>query len=88
MILNIMSVTRISSTVTTGGTGNIALGHNNDGYTFVVAPHTSGSDAFLRAWVSNTSGQWFLTAVSPNTGVTINNTGLNIRYLLVKIKSM
>lgn len=77
---DIVSATRVVSTVTTGSTGNIALGYANDGLTAIVAPHASGGTAYLRAWISPASGEWFLTAVNPNTGATINNTELAIRY--------
>lgn len=85
--VNIASVTRIIGTFTTGATGNIATGVTNDGTQYVVAPMVSGSSAFLRAWVSGTNNVWYLTAVDPNTGATINNTQLAVRYLLVRLKT-
>ena len=86
-INDIVSATRIADNgVTTGSSGNIALSYSNDGYTAIIAPHCSGSDAYLRAWVSSSNGLWFLTAINPNTGVTLNNQALNIRYWVVKFK--
>jgi len=84
--MNIVSVTRVAEVLTTGGTGNIATGQVNDGVTAVVAPHVSGSSVYLRAFVSGTNNGWYLTAVDPNTGATINNTTLGIRYWVVKFK--
>lgn len=75
-------------TETTGSTGNIALSYTNDGYTYIVGAMVSGSNAYIRAWVSSVSGKWYLTAVDPNSGVTINNTSLNLRFLVVKIKTL
>lgn len=85
---NIASVRRMAATVTTGSTGNIALGFSNDGYNQIVCPIVSGRDAFLRTWVSSANGGFYLTAVNPNTGATINNTELNIRYLLVRLNAL
>lgn len=70
--------------MTTGSTGNIATDYANDGYTAIVAPHVAGHTAYLRAWVSAANNGWYMTAVDPNTGSTVNNTQLNIRYWLVK----
>jgi hypothetical protein len=85
--VNIASVTRIATTVTTGTTGNVILPYSNDGKKYVVAPFAL-QNAFLRAWVAQANNQWYLTAVNPNTGATINNTSLDIRYLLVTLKSV
>lgn len=84
--MNIVSATRKTATVTTGATGNINTGYANDGFTAIVAPHASGSNTYLRAWVSGSNNDWYLTAVDPNTGATRNNTQLSIRYWLVKFK--
>lgn len=86
--VNIASVKLIKGTFTTGPTGNIALGVSNTGLRHVVAPIVSGTDAYLRAWISASNGGWYLTAVNPNTGSTINNTALAVRYLLVTLKSI
>jgi len=85
--VNIASVTRIATTVTTGTTGNVILPYANDGKKYVVAPFAL-QNAFLRAWVAQSNNQWYLTAVNPNTGATINNTSLDIRYLLITLKSI
>ena len=85
---NIVSVTRYAYKATTGNTGNIGLGIANDGMTAVVAPLVSGTSVFLRAYVSETNGDWYLTAVNPNTGATINNRELAIRYWVVKFKRL
>lgn len=84
--MNLVSLTRKTQMVTTGATGNIALSYSNDGLTFIVAPHTSGSDVYLRAWVSSMNNLWYLTAVNPNTGQTVNNTEIAIRYIVMKTK--
>lgn len=85
--MNIASVTRYVATITTGGTGNIALGGvPNDGLTAVVAPYVNASDVCLRLWVSSAQNAWFLTAINPNTGATVNNTSLQIRYWVIKFK--
>ena len=81
---DIVSAERVALTVTTGSSGNVALGHANDGLTAIVAPHASGGTAYLRAWVSPANGGWYLTAVNPNTGATINNTEIAIRFWLFK----
>lgn len=82
---NLKSITRVAETVTTGATGNISLPYANDGVTYIVGPHASGRNVFFRAWVSESSGNWFLTAIDPNTGATLNNTSVNLRYFAVKI---
>lgn len=86
--VNIASVRRFAGTLTTGSTGNVATGIANDGLQYVVAPLVSGSSVFLRAWVSAVNGGWYLTAVDPNTGVTVNNTQLAIRFLIVTLKTV
>ena len=85
---NLLSIQRVTKTETTGSTGNIALSYINDGYTYIVGAMVSGSNAYIRAWVSSVNGKWYLTAVDPNSGVTINNTSLNLRFLVVKIKTL
>ena len=85
---NLLSIQRVTLTETTGSTGNIALSYTNDGYTYIVGAMVSGSNAYIRAWVSSVNGKWYLTAVDPNSGVTINNTSLNLRFLVVKIKTL
>lgn len=77
----------MATSVTTGTTGNIALPYDNTGKIFIVAPFAAGSNAYLRAWVTGSGNQWYLTAVDPNTGTTINNRSLQIRYLVVTIKN-
>ena len=86
-VTNIVSATRKTSTVTTGVTGNIATGYANDGYTAIVAPYVAGRNVYLRAWVSAGNNGWYLTAIDPNTGNTVNNTQMDIRYWLVKFKN-
>ena len=85
---NLLSIQRVTLTETTGSTGNIALSYTNDGYTYIVGAMVSGSNAYIRAWVSSANGKWYFTAVDPNSGVTINNTSLNLRFLVVKIKTL
>jgi len=85
--MNIVSATRVAVTVTTGATGNYNTGYVNDGKTAIVAPHVSGTDVYLRAWVSTNYGSWFLTATDPNTGSTRNNTSLAIRFWVLKFKN-
>lgn len=85
--VNIESIQRVATTVTTGATGNIALPHDNTGKIFIVAPFAAGSNTYLRAWVAGGGNQWYLTAIDPNTGATQNNRSLSIRYLVVTIKN-
>lgn len=86
--VNIESIQRVATTVTTGATGNIALPHDNTGKIFIVAPLAAGSNTCLRAWVAGGGNQWYLTAIDPNTGATQNNRSLSIRYLVVTIKNI
>lgn len=77
--------------VTTGGTGNIALDEVNDGYTYILSPICAGHNVYLRVWVADqgSSGQkYYLTATNPNTGATVNNTSLNIRYIVLRLYSI
>ena len=84
---NVKSITRIATTVTTGVSGNIQLPYVNDGLTHIIAPCANGYNVFFRTWVSGSNGSWYLTAINPNTGATINDTPINIRYLVVKLYS-
>ena len=82
---NLVSIQRIADTATTGTSGNILLPYANDGVTFIVAPHSAGNNVYYRAWVSAANNNWVLTAIDPNTGATINNASLSIRYLVLKL---
>ena len=75
----------ITETKTTGATGNIALDAVANGKQFIISPHAVGNDAFLRLWRATSNGIWYLTAVNPNTGATINSTELEIRYLKITL---
>ena len=79
-----VSATRIAADYTTGSTGNIQLAYENDGTTAVIAPIVSGSNVYLRAWLSRANNHWYLTAVDPNTGATINNTQLSVRFWVLE----
>ena len=79
-----VSATRIVANYTTGSTGNIQLAYENDGFTAVIAPIVSGSNAYLRAWLSMANNHWYLTAVDPNSGATVNNTQLAVRFWVLK----
>lgn len=83
--LNLKSITKIDETVTTGNTGNIATSYANDGKTFIVGAVVTNTTAYLRIWASPYNSGWYFTAALPNTGATINNTSLNIRYFVVKM---
>ena len=85
VIQNLKSITRVTDSATTGATGNIVLPYENDGLTFIVGAHASGQDVAFRTWVASSNGNWFLTMINPNTGETINNTGVNYRYFVVKL---
>lgn len=82
---NIVSCERKTLTATTGSTGNINLDIVNDGYTAVVGAIVSGMDAFVRVWVASASNKFYVTVVNPNTGATINNTSVNLRYWLITL---
>ena len=83
--LNIKSITRVVfETVTTGPTGNIATREVNDGFTFVLAAHANGGNAFIRIWV-NSQSKWFLTVIDSNTGETVNDSPIVLRYLVLKL---
>lgn len=75
--------TVVTETKTTGVSGNIALNAVANGKTFVMSPYVDGSDVFLRLWRASGNQGWYLTAVNPNTGATINNTQLTIKYIKI-----
>lgn len=74
----------VESTVTTGPTGNISTPYTADNKTFLAGATATNTNAYLRAWRSSINGLWYLTAVNPVTGVTIDNTQLDIRYMVIK----
>lgn len=85
---NIVSVTRVATTVTTGGTGNVSLSVVNDGKTAIFGAIENSKNYYVRVWLAGSSNTYFATVVNPNTGATINNESVNLRYWLVKtIKS-
>lgn len=81
---NLASITRRAETVTTGATGNIATGVDNDGYYYILCPFVSGNNYKVDCWVSSTNNIFYLTVRDLN-GNTINNTSVDIRYLIMRI---
>lgn len=81
---NIVSVTRVATTVTTGGTGNVSLSVVNDGKTAIFGAIENSKNYYVRVWLAGSSNTYFATVVNPNTGATINNESVNLRYWLVK----
>ena len=58
----------------------------NDGYTMILCPICNANGTVLRIWVRNQAENNFvLTAINPNTGATVNNTQLQVRYFKAKI---
>lgn len=86
--MNIASVTRVAATATTGATGNIALPYDNDGYTYIVGAMCTTSTYVPVVWVSSSTNGWFITIRGAETWSAAANQQVNIRYLVVKIKSM
>ena len=85
-----VSAIRYARTVTTGNTGNVSLGVRNDGYNVIVGAHVAGASFCVRAWVAHLNDDnesWYLTVINPNTGATVNNTSVNIRYTLIILKT-
>lgn len=83
--LNIVSVTRVAETKTTGITGNIILTpYKNDGKTVVFGALVNGANYAVRVW-SNTAGFFYATVIDPNTGDTINNTSVELRFFVLKL---
>jgi hypothetical protein len=86
--MNIASVTRVAATVTTGSTGNIALPYDNDGYTYIVGAMCTTSTYVPVVWVSSNTNGWFITIRGSETWSPAVSQQVNIRYLVIKIKSM
>lgn len=76
---------RRSYTTTTGDTGNISTGLTNNGNTYILAPYASGGTVSFEAWVSPSNNMWYLTAKNPQTGATINNAEVQVRYLVLMV---
>ena len=72
-------------TGTTGSTGNLSLGVNVNNNMVLSAVCTSSNDVYLRTWRASQSNLWFITAINPNTGATVNNTQLSIKFIYAKI---
>lgn len=85
--LNLVSATRIAETYTTGGSGNIILPYQNDGKTAIIAVFTNGTGYHGRTWISPSNNYWVTTIINPNTGATVNNTQVELRYWLLKFES-
>ena len=82
---NLQSITRIAATITTGATGNFSTGVANDGQSYVFAAFVSGHNYKVDAWVSSSTNDWYLTVRDAATNATINNTAIDIRYLILRI---
>lgn len=85
--LNIVSVTRVATSVTTGNTGNVALPYDNDGKTFIVGAISTSADYAATIWVSSQNNGWYLTFRGAGTWTTVNNQTIDIRYWVVKTKN-
>ena len=82
---DIESLTKIETTVTTGSTGNFATGFQNDGKTLVFGAYASGTNARFDIWVSGVNGQWYIKARDVESGNTINNTSIALRFFVLRI---
>ena len=82
---DIASLTKIEQTVTTGSTGNIATGLQNDGKTLVFGAYASGANVRFDIWVSGVNGGWYLKARDEDSGNTINNTSIALRFYVLRI---
>jgi phage minor structural protein len=84
--LNSKSITSSfkSSTVTTGATGNINIGIQADGKTFITAAYVVVKNYIAIPWV-NSNYIWYLTVYDPVTMSTVKNTSVDIRYLVMQL---
>jgi hypothetical protein len=84
-IADIKSISIVEASATTGGSGNISTPTSTTGKVFIFAPYcTSSIDVYLRAWRASSNDGWYLTAVNPNTGATVNNTSITYRYIRIE----
>lgn len=82
---NIVSINRVAlNGVTTGSSGNIALGVANDGKTAIFGALVNAKDYYVRIWVASSNNTFYATVINPNTGATINSESVDLRYWLVK----
>ena len=56
----------------------------NDGKTAIFGAIENSKNYYVRVWLAGSSNTYFATVVNPNTGATINNESVNLRYWLVK----
>lgn len=82
--LNLVSITRVATTVTTGSSGNVALPYDNDGTTFIAAVMTNSADYAASIWVSSQNNGWYLTFRGAGTWSPVVNQTIDIRYWVVK----
>lgn len=82
---DIASLTKIERTVTTGPTGNIHSGYTNDGGTLVFGAYAAGINAKFDVWVSGVNNNWYLKARDADSGDTINNTSIALRFYVLRI---
>lgn len=84
---NLVTIHYHSGTQTTGSSGNIATGYTADGKTFLCGAYVTNVACCMRMWVSNSNSKWYLTAINPNTGATLNNTSVAYKYFAVILNS-
>lgn len=82
---NLQSIVRHTETVTTGASGNVSTGIANDGFSYVLAAFVSGHNYKVDCWVTALTNDWYLTVRDASTNATINNTVIDIRYLVLRI---
>jgi len=84
---NLVTIHYHSGTQETGSTGNIATGYTADGKTFLCGAYVTNVACCMRMWVSNSNSKWYLTAINPNTGATLNKVSVSYKYFAVILNS-
>lgn len=86
--MNVVSVQRVTLSATTGTSGNISLNIENTGFKYVLCPFVATNlNHRAYAWVAS-SNVWFVKIIDVNTGNSVVNTPVNLRYILLTIANM
>jgi len=79
------SVERISTTVTTGATGNIATPYTNDGKTLVYGVHVNGKDYYGDVFVASSNNSFYIKVRKASTMEVVASESIELRYFVQKI---
>ena len=82
----IKSITLVTTTATTGGSGNISTPVDDDDKHIIVNPCVVGANYWVECWRNGTLNSFYLTVRDAATMSTVNSTKVTVKYWLVELE--